>query len=47
MISEMTYADAQDTLAAAQESTQTAEIELFTAYNTYQWAKRGVMSSAA
>ena len=47
MISEMAYADAQDTLAAAQESTQTAEIELFTAYNTYQWAKRGVMSSAA
>ena len=41
------YMNAQDTLAAAEESAASAEIDLFTAYQTYQWARRGVMSSAA
>ena len=47
MISQMAFADAQDALEAAQEAAAAAEINLFTSYNTYEWAKRGVMSSAA
>lgn len=47
MISQMEYMNAQDTLVAAEESAMSAQIDLFTSYNTYQWAKRGVMSSAA
>lgn len=47
IISQIEYMNAQDTLAAAEESAASAEIDLFTAYQTYQWAKRGVMSSAA
>ena len=47
MISQMAFADAQDTLEAAQEAAAEAEINLFTSYNTYEWAKRGVMDSAA
>ena len=47
IISQIEYMNAQDTLAAAEESAASAEIDLFTAYQAYQWAKRGVMSSAA
>ena len=47
MLSQMAFADAQDTLEAAQEAAAEAEINLFTSYNTYEWAKRGVMDSAA
>ena len=47
MISQMAFADAQDALEAAQEAAAAAEINLFTSYNTYEWAKRGVMDSAA
>ena len=47
MISQMAFADAQDTLEAAKEAAAEAEINLFTSYNTYEWAKRGVMDSAA
>ena len=47
MISQMAFADAQDTLEAAQVAAAEAEINLFTSYNTYEWAKRGVMDSAA
>ncbi len=47
IISQIEYMNAQDTLAAAEESAASAEIDLFTAYQTYQWARRGVMSSAA
>ena len=47
MISQMAYADAQDTLATAEETAETAQIDLITAYQAYAWAKRGVMSSAA
>ena len=47
MISRMDYMNAQDTLTAAEESAASAQIDLFTSYNTYQWAKRGVMSGAA
>ena len=47
LISQMAYADAQDTLATAEETAETAQIDLITAYQAYAWAKRGVMSSAA
>ena len=47
MISRMDYMNAQDTLTTAEESAASAQIDLFTSYNTYQWAKRGVMSGAA
>lgn len=47
MISQMEYRNAQDTLAAAEESAASAQIDLFTSYNTYQWAKRGVTGSTA
>ena len=47
MISRMEYRNAQDTLAAAEESAASAQIDLFTSYNTYQWAKRGVTVSTA
>ncbi|MGN1007636.1 MAG: TolC family protein [Butyricicoccus sp.] len=43
-ISKNAYQDAQDKLAAAEQEQATAKIELFTAYNTYKWALRGVMS---
>lgn len=47
MISRMAYTDAQDTLLTAQETASAAQIDLLTSYNTYQWAKRGVMESSA
>lgn len=43
-ISKNDYETAKDDLAAAEQTAATAKIELFTAYQTYQWAKRGVMS---
>ncbi len=45
MISKMAYTDALDTFTTAQETEVSARIDLLTAYNTYQWAKRGVMTS--
>ncbi|MDO4269562.1 MAG: TolC family protein [Eubacteriales bacterium] len=47
MISRTAYSDAQDAFAAAQEAYGSAQTALLTAYNNYQWAKRGVMSAAA
>ena len=44
MISKMAYTDALDTFTTAQE-TEVARIDLLTAYNTYQWAKRGVITA--
>lgn len=43
MLSKNDYDDASDTLESAREAVKAAEINLFTAYNTYEWAKRGVM----
>ena len=43
-LSKNEYESAKDELAAAQQTASAAKIELFTAYNTYTWAKRGVMS---
>ncbi|MGM9612046.1 MAG: TolC family protein [Butyricicoccus sp.] len=43
-ISKNAYEDARDSLAAAEQEQAAAKIELFTAYHTYQWALRGVMS---
>ena len=47
MISKNDYLTAQDDLAAQEEAVRTAEHDLFTAYNTYDWAKRGYIGSAA
>lgn len=47
MISKNDYLDAQDELTAKEEALSTAQNDLFTAYNTYDWAKRGFMSGAA
>ena len=47
MISRLSYQQAQDTFATAQETAAAAESDLLTSYNNYQWAKRGVMSAAA
>ena len=44
MISKMAYTDALDTFTTAQETEVAARIDLLTAYNTYQWAKRGVIT---
>ena len=43
MISKLEYENAQDTLETAKAAITTAQTDLFTAYNTYDWAKRGVM----
>ena len=45
MISKMAYTDALDTFTTAQETKVAARIDLLTAYNTYQWAKRGVITA--
>ena len=45
MISRMKYDDALDTFTTAQEAEVAARIDLLTAYNTYQWAKRGVITA--
>lgn len=47
MISQLDYLTAQDDLAAKQDAVNTAERDLFTAYNTYDWAKRGYMAGGA
>ena len=47
MISRNEYLTAQDDLAAQEDAVRTAEHDLFTAYNTYDWAKRGYIASAA
>lgn len=47
MISKLDYLTAQDDLAAMQDAVDTAELELFTAYNTYDWARRGYIGSTA
>lgn len=47
MISQLDYQTAQDDLAAKQDAVDSAEIELFTAYNTYDWARRGYIGSTA
>ena len=43
-ISKNDYESAKDTLETAEQAEKTARINLFTAYNTYKWALRGVMS---
>ena len=47
MISKLDYLNAQDELETAREAIESAKIDLLTAYNNYEWAKRGVISSAA
>ena len=47
MISRLKYEEAQDTYTTAQETAENARTDLLTAYNNYQWAKRGVMTSAS
>ncbi|MDO5142066.1 MAG: hypothetical protein Q4D31_03510 [Eubacteriales bacterium] len=47
MIARLAYADAEGALQAAQEAAATAEIDLLAAYQAYQWALRGVMTSTA
>ena len=42
-ISKNDYQSAQDALTTAEQAVSSAQIDLFTAYNTYQWAKRGVI----
>lgn len=46
MISRLKYEEAQDTYTTAQETAEDARTDLLTAYNNYEWATRGVMSSA-
>ncbi len=47
MISRIKFEEAQDTYTTAQETAENARTGLLTAYNNYQWAKRGVMMSAS
>lgn len=47
MISRIKFEEAQDTYTTAQETAGNARTGLLTAYNNYQWAKRGVMTSAS
>lgn len=47
MISRIKFEEAQDTYTTAQETAENARTDLLTAYNNYQWAKRGVMTSAS
>ena len=47
MISRIKFEEAQDTYTTAQETAENARTSLLTAYNNYQWAKRGVMTSAS
>lgn len=44
MISRNAYLDEQDALAEKEDAVTTAQHNLFSAYNTYDWAKRGYMS---
>ncbi len=43
IISQLQYENEKDTLESAKDAIKTAETELFTAYNTYQWGIRGVI----
>lgn len=47
MISRIKFEEEQDTYTTAQETAENARTDLLTAYNNYQWAKRGVMASAS
>lgn len=47
MISKNDFLGAQDELAAKQDALDAAKLALFTAYNTYDWARRGLMNSAS
>ena len=44
MISKNEYLTAKEDYAKTQNATQTAQIDLFTAINQYDWAKRGVVA---
>lgn len=44
-ISKLEYQTAQDNLASAQDAVATAKINLLSAYQTYQWAKKGLIST--
>ena len=47
MISELAYRQAQDTLENAKDAVEIAQLNLTSAYNQYDWAKQGVMTTAA
>ena len=47
MISELTYLQAQDTLENAKLAVEIAQLNLTSAYNQYEWAKQGIMTTAA
>ena len=47
MISRIKFEEAQDTYTTPRETAENARTDLLTAYNNYQWAKRGVMTSAS
>lgn len=47
MISWLEYQQAQDTLENAKLAVEMAQLNLTSAYNQYDWAKQGVMSTAA
>ncbi len=47
MISRNAYLDAEDELNAKIDSMEAADREFFTAYNTYDWARKGFMSGTA
>lgn len=44
MVSKNDYLDAQDSLKEKEDAVTTAKHDLFSSYNTYDWAKRGYMS---
>ncbi len=46
MISRNSYLDAKDELEAKKDAVTTAERNLFSAYNTYDWARKGYISTA-
>ena len=47
MISRLAYQQAQDTLENAKLDTETAQLNLRSAYNSYEWAKKGVTAAPA
>ena len=46
-LSKLDYQQAQDDLAEAQDAVATAKINLLSAYQTYQWAKKGLISTGS
>ena len=46
MISRLAYQQAQDEAASAAQAVETAELELLTAYQQYQWGRQGLVSAA-